>query len=430
MTLLSALAPNDFPNGAVMFCSHEVSEVMHPVQPLLHRSLLCGERFDVSAVKEALKVIRELTYGVVVVDGDEATLGTMQVSVEGSSRGAKVFQLAHLSTNIASRTRRGGSSAMRYSRNRDAEELAFLRKVVAVMNESLGGVRGILIGGRADMKHKLKAELTISMRDRVARVVDLPCHANPDGLQKMASHIQEVAVSDQELEGEAAVVRFMELIAQTDTHEAPLVCYGELETKAALHLGAVQTLLVSVTPTESSCKNKDFWGELASASSASLVEVHPKGCMATNFCKGFGIGACLRYSLDRALLESDTSNLASSSKAQNASAQNEMGADTATSAKPLPFAQDSDNESITTAPSEADTLLHKWLADVLSASLSDTVAANCLAIGTELVLFDETLPVEERLENASEMLRGEGVSEDVLNELAFHVNDHFGMDLQ
>lgn len=77
---------------------------MHPLQPLLHKTLLCGERFDVSAVKEALKVMCELTYGVVVVDGDEATLGTMWISDEGSSRGAKVCQCAHLSANIASRT--------------------------------------------------------------------------------------------------------------------------------------------------------------------------------------------------------------------------------------------------------------------------------------------------------------------------------------
>lgn len=319
---------------------------------------------------------------------------------------------------------------MRYSRNRHAEELAFLRKVVGVMSGSFGGVRGILVGGRADMKHKLKTELPISMRDRVARAVDLPCHANADGLQKMAGQIQEVAVSDQEQEAEAVVVRFMELLAQTDMHEAPLVCYGEVETMAALQMGAVQMLLVAVTPTESSCNNKDRWGELAAASGASLVEVHPRSCMGTKFCKGFGIGTCLTYSVDRALLDSDASNLASLSSVQHAPAQNEAGADITKSEKPASFVLDSDNESNTTAPSEADTLLRKWLADVLSVSLHDTVAAESLAIGFELVLFDETLPVEERLENAVEMLRGEGIAEDVLNELVFHVADHFGMDLQ
>merc|ERR1719487_808583 len=104
-----------------MFCSSEVSAVMHPLEPLTHHMLVCGQHFDTSMVKDALKVRRELTVGVVVIDGDEATLGTMAASMVGSSQSAKVAEVARFHANIASRTRRGGQSATRYSRNRDGE---------------------------------------------------------------------------------------------------------------------------------------------------------------------------------------------------------------------------------------------------------------------------------------------------------------------
>lgn len=424
MTLWSALAPKDFPNGVVIFCSSDVSEVFHPSQPLLQRTLVCGQHFDTSEVKTALKVLQTLTYGVVVVDGDEATLGTMVVSVEGVNHSTKVCKLAHVSANIASRTRRGGQSATRYSRNRDAEELAFLRKISGIMSEAFAGLRGILVGGCADMKNKLKEELPPSIRICVARVVDIPHAANFDGLQKMVSHINEVAIEDHEQEEKRAVVRFMELLAQTETHSAPLVCYGEAHTKAALQMGAVREVLVSVDPAGFLFRQKDVWIELATASGASVVEVHPRSYVENRFCNGFGIGACLRYPVDPFLLEEGV-DFKEPKNTHNAAV-----AALTESGRPASCELDSDIESNTTAPSEADTLLHEWLREVLTLALHDGITAESLAIGTELVLFDDTLAVEERLQNASEMLLGEGVPKDVLDELAYHVCDYFGMDLQ
>jgi len=57
--------------------------------------------------------------------------------------------------------------------------------------------------------------------------------------------------------------------------------------------------------------------------------------------------------------------------------------------------------------------------------LQDIAAAEALAIGTELVLCDDALEIEERIENAVQMLRDEGVHEDVLMELSVHAADHF-----
>mmetsp|Transcript_19704 Transcript_19704/g.55531 ORF Transcript_19704/g.55531 Transcript_19704/m.55531 type:complete len:393 (+) Transcript_19704:406-1584(+) len=390
---------------------------MHPPQPLRGQAVSCDERFDTAVVEEALRLRRERTYGVVVIDGEEAILGTAQPpahSPSQESRGQVVSQLSHLRANIASRTRRGGQSAARYSRNRDGEELAFLRKVAEKTAEALGDVRGLLVGGRGDMKRKLLAELSQLSRSRVARVVDVQCHADASGLQRVAAHLKEAAEADLHQDTSAAVRRFLEFVAQTERHVMPLICYGEAETASALRLGAVDQLLLWSTLGGISSRRREEWGRLAAASGASVVDVEPASEAALRFCQGFGVGACLRYPVDSTLLEEPGSE--------------DEGAP-ADPRKPLPApAADSESESVSTATSRTENLLVGWLQAALKVALQDATAAESLAACAEIVLFDESTPAEERLESTLEMLRGEGVPEEVLLELACHVTDHFGLE--
>mmetsp|Transcript_49960 Transcript_49960/g.149220 ORF Transcript_49960/g.149220 Transcript_49960/m.149220 type:complete len:365 (-) Transcript_49960:304-1398(-) len=362
-----------------------------------------------------MRVRCELTYGVVVVDGDEATLGTMEAPTSGMGRDV-VTKLAHLSANIASRTRRGGQSAARYSRNRDGEELAFLRKVMETTSEALGDVRGLVLAGRADMKRKLLAEFPMPLRSRVVRIVDLQCSAGDEGLRKAAAHLRGIAEADKQQEREAAVTRFMELVAQTDMHAASLVCYGEVETTAALRLGAVDQLLVASAPAEHSGCSRREWVVLAAASGASIVEVEPKSEAGVRFCGGFGVGARLRYVLDPALLE-------------EAGSEHERPAPAPEKALAAPAMEDdADRESVSTAASQADSVLLGWLRRTLQATMQDKLAVDSLVMCAEVVLSDESTPAQERVESALEMLRGEGAPEDVLLEFACHATDHLGAE--
>lgn len=395
----------------VIFCSDEVSEVMHPPRPLNGNEVVCGEGFETWMVHEALKARRELAYGVVVIDGSEATLGIVQASATGSGLVGGVSKIAHLSAHIASRTRRGGQSAARFSRNRDTEELAFLRKVAETAGEALGDVRGLVVAGRADMKRKFVAELSSPLRSRVARVVDLQCCAGLEGLQKAAAHLCEVVQKDREQETCAAVSRFLGLVARTDAHAAALVCYGEEETSAALRLGAVDQLLVASSP--GSSRSLREWGEFAAVVGASVVGVDPVDRASLRFCQGFGVGACLRYPLHLPSLEEEDPEETSPGFEEQK--------------PPAAPAADSDCDTVSTATSQTDNVLIRWLREALKPTLQDVVAAESLALCAELVLFEEMTPVEERLDSALEMLRAEGVPEDVLIELACHVTDHFGI---
>lgn len=405
--LWKALAPKDFPNGAVMFSSAGLLEVMHPSWPLRGRAFFCGERFDISAVQEALRIRRECTYGVVVIDGDEATLGSICV-------GQKVSKLMHVSTNIASRTRRGGQSANRYSRNRDAEELAFLRNVVEMTSTAFSDVQGLIVGGRGDLKRKLLAEFPHPLRSLVARVVDLRCSAGVEGLQQAAAHLGETVEMKSQNEADASVNRFLELVAQTNMHADSLVCYGETQTLAALRLGAVDELLVASVPIGLASRSSEDWCRLAATFGSSAVVVDPRTDVTLHFCQGFGVGARLRYSVQSSMLEE--------TPASDLDVSDELHKSPST--PPM----NSDSESASTAISRTQNVVVNWLQEALNVAVADPVTAESLALCAELVLFDESTSPEERLQNTLDMLYGEGVPEDVLLELTCHFHDYLGSE--
>merc|ERR1712110_682884 len=126
---LALWRPGEFPNGLVIFSSKKFVEAMHQLQPLHSQTYTYDNHFDTSEVMEALKMCRA-TYGVIVIDGDEATIGTGQASASGSLKDVTVSKVGHFSAHIGSRIRRGGQSALRYGRLRDGAELAFLKKIV------------------------------------------------------------------------------------------------------------------------------------------------------------------------------------------------------------------------------------------------------------------------------------------------------------
>lgn len=419
MALCTALATDDFPHGVVLFCGDDLAEALHPVVPVSQPAFLCNTDFDTSSILQALQQRREQTCGVVVIDGDQATLGNF-VSSGGGSTKSKVAKVARITSNIASRTRRGGSSAARLSRNRDIEELSFLRKVAAKLLEHFGDLSRIVIGGRADMKKKLVAELPSNVQTTLAPLVDLNHHADEDGLHAMLQHAQAAIQGLKSHNTNVIVEHFMESVSRPDCDDSTFACYGVTQTKAALRLGAVQDLIVAATSNATSMIFKPDWKALASAVGANYLEVYPKSETGVHFCEGFGVGACLRYAVSNSLLEDN----------ENEDAP-ELADEVVSAGKDQPSSHEVESESDTnsTAPSQSDGLLKTWLVQALTTAFQDTAAAECLAIGADLIISDDSSSVEERLDAVVDMLRGEGVPEDVLSELNCHLCDHFDMDI-
>lgn len=345
---------------------------------------------------EAIESQRKNTYGVVVIDGEEATLGT----VRDTSAHFCATKIGHISGNIASRTRRGGQSALRYSRLRDNAELAFLRKVAEEMIEAFTDFKGLLIGGKASMKQKLIAELPISVRTHIVGVVDLNCDADVDGLQRAARHLGSFVAEKRQIDMNQVLAQFFSKCdnkAQTED-----VCYGHVATETALRAGAVRQLLVDH-------RSRSRWTSLAASYGAELIEIIPSSELACRFCEGIGVAGILRWQLDLELLE-------------EAATYDTVSADEEEGASHCSDPQAEALEDVSTAASE--TLLMRWLEEALSSQV-DATTAESLAICADVILSDDNSSVEERTEMALEMLRLEGVNEDILAEFSCHINDHF-----
>lgn len=96
------------PHGLVVCASCERARVLSPPRPILRSSYRCDSRFHLEVLQEMLEATP--IFGLVVVDGSEATLGTVQ--------GAERKIVARLSSSTRGRTRRGGQSALRFDRLR------------------------------------------------------------------------------------------------------------------------------------------------------------------------------------------------------------------------------------------------------------------------------------------------------------------------
>lgn len=257
------------------------------------------------------------------------------------------------------------------------------------------------------MKHKLLPELPLMLRNRIASVVDISCGARLEGLQKLSFIIDEVHGQCKLQQQERTVHRFLDLVDQSDVAAAPMICYGEQQTIVALKLGAVEKLLVASSAFQREFPMRERLEELAATSGAIVVEVEPQSQMDVRFCRGFQIGGFLRWPVDPDLLDDTfTEDVHTPIVLRNISDEVE-----------------SDLESTSTAASKSDNFLLQWLEGALMHTVKDACEAKALAMTAEVILADDSTSVEERLHNTTEVLRAEGVSEEVLLELSLHMSD-------
>lgn len=405
--LWKRLAQKDYPNGFVIFCSDEVVEVVHPPKPLRRRVYNCGRHFATSVLHEAIEAGRGPVYGGIAIDGAEATFGKVQGLCSTSDAAPTVTKLGHLTSTTASRTRRGGQSALRYSRLRDEAELAFLRKVVEHAKSLFPDVRGIIVAGKADMKRKLLLELPEFMQKQVICSVDLPGAADLDGLRKAAFSATGAALSKEQDVVELAVQRFLELSVLASDGDGAQCCYGLSQTTVALRMGAVEELLVSKDFNTGDFTVADL-KELANVHGASVLEIQPRSEKTVQFCKSFQVGARLRWAVPVDLLEEEMPHVGNEIVMNN---------DCSTDAITLHMA-----EAPTCTPTESCAHLQgdviSWLEAELGNSF-DAASSQALATCVDVILSDDATPAEELVSQVEIVLLDEGVCEAVVSEFKF-----------
>ncbi len=232
-------------NGLVFFVGHKqigadqtdmVAFVLEPPEPVASFLYRCDSAFYTEPLHEML--IEKDTYGLVVIDQGEATLGLLH--------GKRIEALKNVQSLVPRKHRMGGQSARRFERLHDQAIHEFFKKIGDLMTEAFlsRNLRGILIGGPGYTKEQFATggyihhELTKKI---LAPYFDVG-YTDENGLREIVEAARNV-LSDLDLMREKDLVQ--ELMEEIRKPEGGLATYGEAHVRHALELGAVDTLLVS-----------------------------------------------------------------------------------------------------------------------------------------------------------------------------------------
>ncbi|HKZ63263.1 MAG TPA: peptide chain release factor aRF-1 [Thermoplasmata archaeon] len=233
------------PNGIVFFTGHKATEadqtamvayVLEPPEPVASFLYRCDSAFFTGPLHEML--VEKDTYGLVVIDQGEATLGLL--------RGKRIETLKNVQSLVPRKHRMGGQSARRFERLHEQAIHEFFKKIGDLMTEAFleRELRGILVGGPGYTKeqfangeylhHELGKKLLTPYFD--------VGYTDENGLREIVEAARGV-LKDLDLMREKDLVqRLMTEIRKPDGGQAT---YGEPQVRHALELGAVEMLLVS-----------------------------------------------------------------------------------------------------------------------------------------------------------------------------------------
>ena len=121
-------------NGLVVFCGtilmegnkrKKVTIDFEPYKPLNTFLYMCDSKFHVEALQELM--VSDQSYGFIIVDGN----GCLFATLSGNTKNI----LQHFEVNLMTKSRRGGQSALRFSRLRDEQRHNYSLKISEYANK-------------------------------------------------------------------------------------------------------------------------------------------------------------------------------------------------------------------------------------------------------------------------------------------------------
>jgi len=208
---------------------------IEPPQPLNQKIYWCDQEFVLDPLKEMLQE-REV-YGLIVVDGGGADIGFLKRK--------KISLEKHIESTVPGKTKAGGWSQQRYARIREEAKKDHMKKTAEIANRlflSEENLKGIIIGGPGPFKEKFSGGeyLNHQLRKKKLGVVNTS-YKGEQGLQELVNR-------GEKLIEKASAVRerkIMEEFYGNLQKDNGLSVYGLDETKRAMKLGAIETLLMS-----------------------------------------------------------------------------------------------------------------------------------------------------------------------------------------
>jgi peptide chain release factor subunit 1 len=280
------------PNGLVIFCGN-VSPIegkedirlwsFEPPEKLTTKLYWCDQVFVLDPLKDILS--EKEIFGLVVLDAREANIGLLE--------GKRIVPLKHLESTVPSKTVKGGMSQARYDRLREDAINEFLTKVgeeasnLFLKQEKLAGV---IVGGPGPIKERFVKEgyLNYMIQKKVLGIKDTG-YTGEYGLEELVKRSEDLVK-------ETALGKEREIMEKffTEISKEGLAVYGEEKVKAALEVGAVDTLLISE---EYPSSKAEELVKLAEDLGANTIFISVETSEGREFLKLGGIGALLRFKL-------------------------------------------------------------------------------------------------------------------------------------
>jgi len=233
------------PNGIVFFTGHRaigadqtqmVAYVLEPPEPVPSFLYRCDSKFFTEPIHEMLT--ERQTYGLVVIDQGEATLGLL--------RGKRIEALKNVQSLVPRKHRMGGQSARRFERLHEQAVHEFFKKIGDLMTDAFlsRDLAGILVAGPGYTKEEFVKGAYIH-HELVKKIItpyfDVG-YTDENGLREIVEAARPVLTGLDLMREKDLVQKLMEEIRKP---EGGLAAYGEEQVRRALGLGAVEKLLVS-----------------------------------------------------------------------------------------------------------------------------------------------------------------------------------------
>ncbi len=313
-------------NGIAIFCGNVSKEQGRPDIQLysisppeqIHVQLYrCDSSFFLEPLEEMLEA--KDTYGLVVMDGREATIAVL--------KGKQTRIVRKLNSTAHSKLHgKGGQSARRYERLIEESIEKYYKRIGEAMDEvfvNIKNLKGIIVGGPGPAKEDFMKMSPFNYQLKVLGVVDTG-YTEEYGIKELMDKAEPFIEEQEAVKEKLLVDRFLKEVVKDG-----LATYGEKEVRAALEGNKVETLLLSEgldvrrstaecsncgrresgivgEPKNCSCGGKmrvvekrelaDELIELAESKNVKVEMISTDTAEGSQFLQGFrGIGAFLRY---------------------------------------------------------------------------------------------------------------------------------------
>jgi peptide chain release factor subunit 1 len=213
------------------------SIVVEPPQPITSFSYRCGSGFELEKLEDML--VDRKTFGLIVLDRREATIGTL--------KGKHITPMRHLTSTVPGKQRKGGQSSHRFQQLRLIAINEFNKRIGAAASDIFNNIdrndfQGILIGGPTPTKEEFeKGEfLHHELQPKILGLFDV-AYTDESGLNELMDAASDTLSNLEVVKEKRLMERFMkELVSDTC-----IAAYGEDSVRANLKAGAVDVLLLS-----------------------------------------------------------------------------------------------------------------------------------------------------------------------------------------